>query len=471
MRPGYLILFIVYLGLVVFFGLRFSRKTRTLEDFFLASRRLTAPLIFLSLTASWFGATSILVSVDEAFRSGISAFWLIGLPAVLTVLVFAVFLAGPIRRLDVLSVPDLVEMRYGRVVRHLASLLIIWYMILLAASQMVAIGRFLELFLGASYFWSLALGTVCVLCYSVFGGLFSVVMTDVLQCLFLGGGIFALAAFLWMKSPLSRVADAVLEAGKGGYFDFFRDFPKNGLTAFSFTLAWIISPIAWQRIQAARSTKDARKGLAATAGGFVILYALAVAVGILSLPLFLSKEIKNPLVSELIVSGTGPVLGALLFVAVAAAIMSTMDTAINTGALSLTRDVWQRIFSKGGAQKSVAAGRWATIFVGAAAFLVATRFQSILKTIGLASEIMAEGFFVPGLAMIFMKKRVPLAGFLGLALGSGFALAGFLRETGVLRLSLPVWPFSVPWGLGLSLAGFLIGLAWELLGTQRRPRK
>jgi len=151
MRPGFLILFLSYLGLVLFFGLGFSRKMRTLEDFFLASRGLSAPLIFLSLTASWFGATSILVSVDEAFRSGISAFWLIGVPAIVTVLVFAVFLAGPIRSLDVLSLPDLVEMRYGRTVRHMTALLIIWYMILLASSQMVAIGQFLKLFLGIPY--------------------------------------------------------------------------------------------------------------------------------------------------------------------------------------------------------------------------------------------------------------------------------------------------------------------------------
>jgi len=461
MRPGFLILFLSYLGLVLFFGLGFSRKMRTLEDFFLASRGLSAPLIFLSLTASWFGATSILVSVDEAFRSGISAFWLIGVPAIVTVLVFAVFLAGPIRSLDVLSLPDLVERRYGRTVRHLTALLIIWYMILLASSQMVAIGQFLKLFLGIPYIWSLAIGTACVICYSAFGGLFSVVMTDILQCLLLGGGIFGLMAFLWMKTPLSQVRQAVLDAGKAGYFNPFHDFQKNALIALSFTLAWIISPIAWQRIQAARSTRAARRGLTATAGGFVVLYGVVVMIGLLSLPLFLSREIGHPLISELIASGTGPVLGGLLFVAVAAAITSTMDTAINTGALSLTRDVWQRMFSRTAQKVSVAASRWATILIGLAAFIVATRFQSILKTIGLASEIMAEGFFVPGLAMIYMKRRAPLAGFLSMTLGSGFALAGFLEEAGILSLGLRPWPFSIPLGLALSLAGFLIGLALE----------
>jgi len=48
--------------------------------------------------------------------------------------------------------------------------------------------------------------------------------------------------------------------------------------------------------------------------------------------------------------------------------------------------------------------------------------QSILKTLGLASEIMAEGFFIPGVAMFFLHKKRPAAGFLSLFLGGGYAL-------------------------------------------------
>jgi SSS family solute:Na+ symporter len=126
----------------------------------------------------------------------------------------------------------------------------------------------------------------------------------------------------------------------------------------------------------------------------------------------------------------------------------------------LTRDIHLQLFP-GSRLGPVAAGRLATLLVGLSAFLVATRFQSILKTLGLSSEIMAEGLFVPGLAMIFSRRRRPLAGLLSLCLGGGYSILSFLGAMNILPLGLPVWPFSVPYGLALSLAGFAAGLALE----------
>jgi len=434
---------------------------KNLEDFFLASRNLPAILVFFSISASWFGATSTIVSTDEAFKTGMSSFWIIGMPAILTVLILASFLARSIHRLPIVSLQDLVEMRYGQSVRHLASLLIIWYMIVLAASQMVALGNFLKIFLGTSYLLSLALGVAVVLLYSIFGGFFSVVVTDSLQFFLLTVGIVSLFFFLCASSPIAEIPALASQVGKSHYFNFLFDFKRNLLILLSFTLAWTISPIAWQRIQAARTAKNARQGFFASAIVLFILYGLVVTIGIFSLPLFFLKQTQNPLLSELISSEAGIVLGGILFVALVAAIMSTMDSAINTGALTLTRDLYQRIFARGGTAGIVAVSRMSTFFVGGMAFLVATKFQNILKTLGLASEIMAEGLFIPGIAMIFLKKKLPLAGLLSLLLGGGFSVVGFLCEVELLPFSWPSWPYSVPYGLSLSLLGFAVGYMVE----------
>lgn len=449
----------VYFILLLFLGMKFARRLKSLEDFFLASRSLPTVLIFFSLTASWFGATSILVTADEAYRVGISAFWLVAIPAVATVLIFALFLARPIRALPILTLPDLVELRYGRAVRHLASFLILWYMVVLAASQMVALGNFLVPFLGISYFWSLLLGTAVVLVYLIGGGLFSVAVTDILQCLLLAGGTFGLALFLLQGSSLESILHAVPQAGGANFLDFFFDLKRNILIALSFTLAWTISPIAWQRAQAARSAEKARQGFLISAGVFVLLYGLVVLIGIFSLPLFSGGELSSPLLSELIARKAGPIGGGFLFLAVVAAILSTMDTSINTGALTLTRDIFQQVIFPRRVEsgRTVMAGRASTFLVAVLSLAVATRFQSILKTIGLASEIMAEGLFIPGMAMFFLKKKIPLAGGLSLGLGGSFALAGFLAEMKLLPVRLPAWPHSVPYGLALSLGGFAIG--------------
>lgn len=457
MKAELLISLGVYFLLLLAGSAFFSRKMASLEDFFLASRTLPLILVYSSIVASWFGATSVLVSTDEAYRQGVSAFWVMGVPAVLTVWVFGLFLAGPIRRLPIVSLPDLVEMRYGSLVRHLASLLIIWYMILLASSQMVALGSFLKSLLGASYFQGLLLGTSVVLLYSVFGGFFSVALTDGMQFFLLAAGIAGLFLFLAGPTTLAEVSQQASLAGKSHYFHFFFDLERNILIVFSFTLAWTISPIVWQRIQAARKEKEARKALWLSSATFFVLYGMLVFIGMFAFPLFRGQELSSPLLSGIIASKSGVFLSCLLFVAIAAAIMSTMDTAINTGALSLTRDVYGQIFPSSSQRSTLLASRLSTLIVGALALAVATRFQSILKMLGLASEIMAEGLFIPGMAMIFLRKRLPMAGFLSLVSGGGYALFGFLCEANLLPIQWMGWPHSVPYGVALCAAGFGIG--------------
>lgn len=455
----YLGVLLGYFSLILLVSFVFSKRVRNIEDFFLASRNLPAFLVYLTLAASWIGATSTLVSVDEAYKSGVSSFWIMGAPAVLTVLIFAFILARPIRQLKIVSLPDLVEKRYGLLVRHLASVLIVWYMILLAASQMVAAGNFLKMFLGTSYFSALVMGTIVVLIYSIIGGFFSVVITDSVQFALIVVGLVGLFIFLVNNVSLYEVSMAAVRLQKDNFFNPFADFDRNLLIVLSFTCAWIISPIAWQRIQAARSSKQARLGLGAAAMTFLVVYGFIVLIGLYALPVFPSGTQTGPLLSSLISSKTGPILGALLFIAIAAAIMSTLDTAINTGALSLTRDIFQRLFFWRDDKRVVLVSRISTLAVAGFAFLVATRLQSILKTLGLASEIMAEGLFVPGVAMLFLRKKRPAAGFLSLLLGSLYSIFGFLDGLNLIDVGWPEWPYSVPYGILISFLGFMFGLA------------
>jgi len=468
MKTGLLIALGAYLVLLTGAGMLFPRKNRSLEDFFLAARSLSPGVMALSLCAAWFGASSILISADEACRTGVSAFMIVGLPAVLTVLLFAFFFSGRIHGLPTISLSDLVEARYGRAVRHLATALIVWYMVMLAASQMVAAGQFLKGFLGTSYLVGVASAAAVVFLYATFGGLLSVARADTFQFFLLASGICGLCVSLVGRSSFREAGVLASQAGIRGFFDFFHGAGRNALIALSFTLAWMVSPIAWQRIQAVRTAKQAKTGLLASAGLLAALYTLIVTAGILFRPVLGAPADGSPLLARFIASASNPWLGGLLFVAVMAAILSTLDAAVNTGALCLARDVYEQIFPGSSGRRLVAAGRWSTLFVGGAALAVAFRFQDILKTLGLASQIMAEGLFIPGMAMLFLKKTFPTAGFLSLLLGGGFSLLSFFNDAGIVHLGLPGWPRSVPSGMALSAAGFIIGTGISIIREKRR---
>ncbi len=460
MNTGFLLAALFYFALLLAAGLLFPKKIRDLDGFFLASRRLGAPRIAFSLCASWIGAASLLVSTDQAFRDGIGAYWVIGLPAVATLLLLLP-LAGAVRGLGGSTISDAVEARYGAAARPATTFLIVWYMTVLAASQMVAAGNFLKTFLGTSYLASLALAAGVVLVYLAAGGFLSVVRTQTLQFFLLAAGVLALTVSLWRLSSWRDVVALAGREGRTGYFDFLAHADRNVLIALSFVLAWTISPIAWQRIQAAGTAGAARRGVAGAAVLLGLFYAGIVISGMLFLPLFPGRNPANPLIADYIGLKAGAFAGGLVFVTVLAAILSTMAAAVNTGAFSLARDVLHYGRRADGSGGSVAAGRAATLLVGAAAFLVATRFQDILKTLGLASAIMAEGLFIPGLAALLMKKRAPLAGLLSLFGGGGYALAGFLAETGLLPLPILPWPRSLPLGLAIGAGGFALGLVLE----------
>jgi SSS family solute:Na+ symporter len=278
-----------------------------------------------------------------------------------------------------------------------------------------------------------------------------------------------LALYLARLSPAQVVGAAARQAGNTGYFHLFYDGERNILIALSFVLAWTVSPIAWQRIQAAGSIKKAKQGLFAAAGAFILLYGLVVFIGIFSLPLFSGRSLSHPLVAEVASSKAGILGGGFLFIAVLAAVLSTMDTAINTGAMTLTRDILGQTSwpSRVGPQRDVMTGRLATLFVALLAFGIAARLQSILQTLGLASEIMAEGLFIPGMAVFILKKRSPLAGALSIIWGGGFALLSFLSTLRIVPLVLPAWPYSVPYGVALSISGFAVGYLIDHLSLFR----
>jgi SSS family solute:Na+ symporter len=340
-------------------------------------------------------------------------------------------------------------------------------MTVLAASQMVAAGPFMGAFLGTGPILSLAIAAGIVIVYSAAGGLQAVTRTHVVQFVLLVAGVGGMVVSLASRVTWGAVRAAAAGSGRSSYFDVLSGADRNILIAVSFVLAWTISPIAWQRMQGARSEGVARRGFVLASLLLGCFYAGIVAAGMLFLPIFPDGGTGVPLVTRFVTSEGGSFLGGLVFVTVLAAIFSTMDAALNAGAFTLTKELLGRGRQPGSEGRPLVLARVTTAALAAAALLVAARLGDILKTLGLASTIMAEGLLVPGLAALFLKKRVPLAGLLGLVFGGGYAVVSFLDESGVRLLSLPPWPRSLPLGVGLGAAGFLAGLLLEKLRARR----
>lgn len=278
---------LVYFGVMLYFSKKQSSGDKSTEEYFLANRSLPAWVMALTCTASWFGGAAAIVSVDKAYTNGISALGIIALPTVIS-LIILIFLAGRIRRLTIVSQPEIAEKRYNKTARVILSIVVAWYMLTWASSQMVAAGQFFSGFFGISYVTGLLICVGVVYIYALFGGFRAVVMTDVIQFILLAAGcVLLLFIVLGKGGGFSAISTRVAERGDSkSFFNFFTGFRYTSFYVMSFVFAWIIEGDIWQRISAVKTEKEATKSMKIALAVAIPLFFIMVVVGMGATTLF-----------------------------------------------------------------------------------------------------------------------------------------------------------------------------------------
>ncbi len=434
-----LIAYFLFILLVVFR----SQKDENSEDYFLAGRRLPFWALSITFIASWWGGGSAVDLIDQAFTNGISSFWIYGMPVLFSTFLMFLFAKG-IRKIGTISQPQLMEARYNVASAQLLSVLILIFMVIGSAVQVIVIGRFFSTFFSISYELAAIIGTLIVLAYSVVGGFKGVVLTDILQFVFLL--ISAITLFLFAYNGaggFSGLTATIEQQDLPHFFDFTHNLSQNMAYIITFGAAWMIQANIWQRISATRTPTDAKKMMVMSFCAFLPLYLLVTLTGMLSKGLYETIP-EGGIAAAMIFDHMPTFLSALIFVGICSAIMSTMDSLINTGALVLTVDLYQQKYKEATDQKMVSVGRYATLLVALLSLFIGININSILTVSWIGSDFLATGAFVP-LVMGFIWKRGTSAG----------AMASMI--------------FGILFSSFNLLAAFEIGITmpWEIASTQQ----
>jgi SSS family solute:Na+ symporter len=466
-----IVYFVVIIGLSVY-----RRLAKTELDFFLADRKFPHWILAVSFAASWFGGASALVSADKAYAGGWSAYFVMGGPTIVSTLVLLT-LAGRIRFLGPISQPEITENRYSKAARIIQSVIIWWYMSTWAASQMIAAAGFFSGFFNVGYVAALLILVAIVWFYCMFGGFKSVVTTDLGQFIWIVVALVIVGIAAWANfGGWGKVGQIVKAQDNTKFFNLFGNFKYSLFYIISFTFAWVISAEIWQRFSAARNVGDARKVSRGALWINVPLYLVVVVIGMMAVGLFAGKDLEGDHVMTRILLGyTPPVLAGIAFAGLLAAVMSTMDTAINTGSLVLTEDFYHRLINPKASERSILIfARIAATIMAGLGILVAVLIRDLLWVLWMASDILAAGVFWPLILGMYTKWGTNQGAIASMLAGSLYVLWQYLIDLGVkLPSIIPAWPgrswpFSIFWGI---VIGFVVFTVVSLLTRTTKERE
>lgn len=428
------VLLAIYIIVVSYIGYR-SRKSRSSEEYFLASRSLPSWLLAITFVASWWGGGSAIDLVDHANRDGLSTFWIYGVPVLIAVALMYIF-AGGIRRIGTLSQSELLERRYDGRAASMLSLFIIIFMTIGAAVQVIVVGMFFQSFFGVSYEIGATLGTLLVLFYSLFGGFRGVVLTDLLQFVFfLFSSIFLFVIAYDSAGGMAGVREVAEATHREGFMSFMHNFGDNVAYVVTFGTSWMVQANVWQRISAAKSPRSAKRMMAISFLMFVPLYLIVTLTGMLSIVRYESVP-ENGVVSSMILSLESPILSGVIFVGLCSAIMSTMDSMFNAGALTLSVDVYGQYLNPSMTpSQGAVVGRVATFLIGMVALFVGLKIRSVLVISWIGADFIATGAFVPLVLGFLWRRGTSQAAFASMLFGLIFSGYNLLVALGV---GLPV---------------------------------
>jgi len=164
-------------------GVYAAMRVKNTSDYALAGRSLPLYVIVATTFATWFGSETVLgipsKFVEGGFRNTVEDPFGAGLCLILV----GMFFARKLYKMELLTIGDFYRRRYGRVVEIFSSIVILISYLGWVAAQITALGLVFNLLSAGSIsvVAGMALGTAIVLVYTLFGGMWSVALTDTFQ--------------------------------------------------------------------------------------------------------------------------------------------------------------------------------------------------------------------------------------------------------------------------------------------------
>lgn len=428
--------FAIYAVIILGVGLWVSRnkegKTKSTEDYFLASKSLPWWAIGASLIAANISAEQFIGMSGSGFAGGLAIAtyeWM----AALTLIVVGKFFLPIFIKKKIYTIPEFVEQRYSSQLKTILA--VFWiglYVFVNLASVLYLGGLALQTILGIDMLTAVIGLATFAAAYSLYGGLSAVAWTDIIQVIVLvlgglvttylaldtvSGGKGFLEGLTTIYQAVPERFDMILEKTNPEYMNL----PGIGVLIGGMWIAnlyyWGFNQYIIQRTLAAKSLEESQKGILFAAGLKMIIPLIVVIPGIAAyvivndpallgslgeagmsnLPSADQADKAYPWLMQFLPTG----LKGIAVAALAAAIVSSLASMLNSTATIFTMDIYKQLINpEAGESKTVNIGRLSA-FV---ALVIATIMAPLLGGIDQAFQFIQEytGIVSPGILSVFV---------------------------------------------------------------------
>lgn len=418
------IIIVLYFAAIIGIGLYMRRRaSKNMKSFFVASRRLTIPVLIGVGAASWMDSWTIVGVAECGTTMGICLFFMYIIPNGILRLPLALWV-GPIVRDKmpdwVITMPDLMEYLYNkgsRVVMAFGMLAPFLY----ESALLTAGGQVLSYVSGVNVMVCFAVLGVIAVIYTALSGMWGLAVSDMLQFVImtLGAGFLAIG----MIAQFGSYGEIFTQAGAinpnlttvwGG----------NG---FMEVLAWAIGAMAmyansqsYQRFGASKSGGDIKVAYSCIMLFYVIFATVFLVAGMAALVAYPDAAAEAP--SEAfwaLVFSTLPIgLRGLFVAAVLSAVLSTVSADYLILGAVVVHDILMGTFNVKFTERGEVRAQRIVIAIFGILMILATAVwaDGIAKAYYYCGGFQVAAFFIPLLLGLFYKHKTPAAGFWSLLL-------------------------------------------------------
>lgn len=398
---------LAYFATVAAIGIWAARRTRTADDFFLAGRGIGLFALAIAAMAATLSGFAFIGGPGLVYSLGLGAIFIV-LPAGLTNTMTGWTLAKRMRLLgearNLITVPDAIGARYrSSFAQGLAGVAMLVAIVGYMATNVLALGLVISAIFGCSLTIGIWIGSGVTLAYSAAGGILAGIYTDVFQGLLMAAVSLLVFGFvLDVGGGLSGISRTILAADPGFLSPWGRIAPLTALSFFFvFSVGAIGQPHVIHKFYMLKDPARLKWYPALMTLALVVTLLLYFGVGVIAKALTVRGELAlarpDDATPEFLLHFTPPILAALVFSGVAAAIMSTVNSFLNVAAAVVAHDLPIALGRKPASGLRVA--RLATVLLALLAALVAQLSGSLVAFLGIFGFGLFASTLVPALVI------------------------------------------------------------------------